>query len=95
MQDPFAVLELSPDATLAEIRKQYLTLTRKYPPDRAPDKFQEIRTAYEELANPIERWRRVLFSVAEQSTVSNYADRRRLVRRQRIPAATLLQIGGK
>lgn len=46
-KDPFAVLGISENADDAAIKQRYLTLVRTFPPDREPDRFQEIRQAYE------------------------------------------------
>lgn len=46
-KDPFAVLGISENADDAAIKQRYLTLVRTFPPDREPDRFQEIRRAYE------------------------------------------------
>jgi curved DNA-binding protein CbpA len=55
MRDPFTVLGVADDAGDAEIRRQYLTLLREFPPDREPERFQEFRTAYEALSDERKR----------------------------------------
>lgn len=45
--DPFAVLGVSESAADAAIKQRYLALVRAFPPDREPDRFQQIRRAYE------------------------------------------------
>ena len=47
MLTPFELLEISDDASNEEIKKAYLTKVRAYPPEQAPEKFQQIRDAYE------------------------------------------------
>jgi curved DNA-binding protein CbpA len=51
MRDPFTVLGVDEHAGDAEIRRRYLALVRDFPPDRAPDRFQEYRAAYEALSD--------------------------------------------
>lgn len=51
--DPFAILGLPREAGEAEVRARYLELVKKYPPERDPDKFREIRAAYEAAKNPL------------------------------------------
>ena len=55
MRDPFTVLGVAEDASDEEIRRRYLALVREFPPDRAPDRFQDYRTAYEALSDERKR----------------------------------------
>jgi DnaJ-class molecular chaperone len=55
MHDPFTVLGVAEDAGDAEIRRRYLALVRDFPPDRAPDRFQAYRAAYEALSDERKR----------------------------------------
>lgn len=50
---PFAVLEVSRDASEAEIKKAFRKLSIKHHPDKGGDKvhFQKIQRAYEVLSN--------------------------------------------
>lgn len=45
--DPFAVLGVGETDDDATVKQRYLALVRAFPPDREPDRFQEIRQAYE------------------------------------------------
>ncbi|MBN2725848.1 DnaJ domain-containing protein [Candidatus Mcinerneyibacteriota bacterium] len=58
MKNPYAVLGISPDATMDQVRKAYRDLARKYHPDKhadnplsglAEEKFKEINEAYEAI----------------------------------------------
>lgn len=53
--DPFAVLGVAEEAGDDAIRRRYLALVRAYPPDRAPERFQAYRRAYEAISGPRER----------------------------------------
>jgi DnaJ-class molecular chaperone len=55
MRDPFTVLGVDESAGDAEIRARYLALVRDFPPDRAPDRFQQYRAAYEALSDERKR----------------------------------------
>jgi curved DNA-binding protein CbpA len=55
MRDPFTVLGVADDADDAEIRRRYLVLVREFPPDRAPERFQELRAAYDALSDEHKR----------------------------------------
>ena len=50
-RDPFVVLGVDEGAGDEMIRQRYLGLVRALPPDREPDRFQEIRQAYEVVRN--------------------------------------------
>jgi curved DNA-binding protein CbpA len=49
MLNPYQILNVSPDASIEEIKKAYFRLVRKYPPETEPEKFKTIRQAYEQL----------------------------------------------
>ena len=49
----YQILELKSGATGEEIRRAYLNSVRQHPPDRDPEKFREIHSAYEMLNDPM------------------------------------------
>lgn len=49
MKNPYTVLEVQEDADDATIKKAYLGMVRRYPPERFPDDFQRIYRAYEQV----------------------------------------------
>ncbi len=51
----YHVLGVPADASLAEIRRQYLARVREFPPETHGDEFQEVREAYEVLSDPERR----------------------------------------
>lgn len=51
-QDPYEVLQIERQAKTEEIKRAYFQMVRQFPPEREPQKFQEIRRAYEQLRNP-------------------------------------------
>jgi curved DNA-binding protein CbpA len=59
--DPHAVLGLPADADDEAIRRRYLELVREFPPDHHPDKFAQVREAFEALKDLNTRLRRRLF----------------------------------
>lgn len=49
MRNLYKVLEIEKNATEQEIKKAYNKLLRKYPPEKEPEKYKEIREAYNTL----------------------------------------------
>ncbi len=66
ISDPFQVLGLARSAIEAEVRARYLELVKQYPPDREPDKFRQIRSAYEATSNPLILADRLLDSFSDE-----------------------------
>ena len=58
--DPLVVLGLAPGADDSEIRRRYLELVRRHPPEREPDLFREIHAAYELARDPLLMARKLL-----------------------------------
>ncbi len=48
---PYKILGLETTATKQEIKKAYFRLIRTYTPEKSPEKFKEIKVAYEYLQN--------------------------------------------
>lgn len=61
IRDPYSVLGLARQASEEDIKRAYFQLVRQFPPEREPEKFREIRTAYEQLRDPENRARIALF----------------------------------
>ena len=61
IRDPYAVLGIPRRADEGEIKRAYFRLVREYPPERVPEKFQEIRSAYEQLRTSESRAQTDLF----------------------------------
>ncbi|HOF05210.1 MAG TPA: J domain-containing protein [Syntrophales bacterium] len=59
--DPYDVLGLPRDADDETIRKRYLEQVRRFSPDAAPEEFQRIRKAYEQIKDEGARRRHELF----------------------------------
>jgi curved DNA-binding protein CbpA len=45
----YETLGLSPGASLEEVRRAYLKLVRRYPPEHNPVRFARIKEAYEQI----------------------------------------------
>jgi curved DNA-binding protein CbpA len=92
MNDPYRVLELTPDAGESEIRQRYLELVRAFPPDREPERFAAIHAAYAALRDPANRVKEQLFGLQAKndSFESIAADLHSRLRDTRIPVDMLL-----
>jgi preprotein translocase subunit Sec63 len=94
LRDPYEVLGLPQDAGPEEIRRQYLALVRQYPPEREPQRFAEIREAYDNLRDPIVTLRGRLLGVSSTVTFAELLQSVRPdVRRERIATEVLLTLG--
>jgi len=69
MSDPLAVLGLPPDSDDDTIRRRYLELVRQFPPEHSPQKFVEVRQAYEQLKDLDTRLRYRLFEAGKGESV--------------------------
>jgi len=52
--DPYRILGVGRDVDLREVRRAYIRLVRKFKPEHAPDHFQRIREAFEQIQRQIE-----------------------------------------
>ena len=48
-KNPYEILDLPLAASVEDVKKQYKTLIRQYTPEREPDMFTTIRTAYDAI----------------------------------------------
>ena len=93
VMDPYQVLSLGPDADEAAVRQRYLALVRQYPPEREPQRFAEIRAAYDQLRDPITNLHGRLFSLASVDTLESLAAAEQSGRAtRRIPTDLLLSL---
>lgn len=93
IHDPHAVLGVSADAGEAEIRARYLQLVREFPPDRAPERFAEIRAAYDQLRDPLRLLSRKIFALVTDDSLALLAgDLRQRLRGARPPLDKLLAL---
>jgi len=61
MPDPFTLLGVPASATDDHIKAAYLEKVKAHPPEREPERFQAIRTAYEAIRSREARLRYRLF----------------------------------
>jgi curved DNA-binding protein CbpA len=90
--DPYAVLELPADADDETIRRKYLELVRRFPPEQNPERFAAVRAAYEALKDINTRVRHRLFERGRKETVDTLIEEIACRSpRQRVSLETLLQ----
>lgn len=90
MIDPYTVLGLPHDADADTIRRRYLELVRENPPERAPQKFSEIREAYDHLRDPVVSLESRIFSVELSQTLEDLCEQSRYDVRQKRIATDIL-----
>jgi curved DNA-binding protein CbpA len=61
MSDPYLILGVPVDADDAAIHAAYLAGVKRWPPDRDPQRFESVRTAYEALRSRRDRLAHGLF----------------------------------
>ena len=71
---PYQILNLTPDATDAEIRKAYLNLVRRYTPTRSPERFSQIAKAYAKIDTPEKRLDYQLLGDQDQSFSGTFVE---------------------
>jgi curved DNA-binding protein CbpA len=69
MTDPYAVLGLPADADDETIRRRYLELVKQFSPERHPEKFAQVRQAYEHLRDLETRLRHRLFEAGKTDSI--------------------------
>ncbi len=93
MNDPYAVLGLPPDSDDAAIRRRYLELVRRHPPEHDPRKFAEVRAAYERLKDLDTRLRYRLFDAGKNESIEALIEEVSCRSpRRRVSLATLLGV---
>jgi len=63
MKTPYELLDVAADAGDAEIKLAYLQKVKDNPPDRDPERFQSIHSAYEAIKDHKSRISHALFNV--------------------------------
>jgi len=69
MNDPYAILGLTQDATDAMIREAYLAMARQFTPENQPERFAAIRAAYEAIRDLDKRARHRLYEKGKTETI--------------------------
>jgi DnaJ-class molecular chaperone len=93
MQDSYQTLGLPSDADEAQIRSRYLQLVREFPPDRAPERFVEIRAAFDDLRNPIAQLEKKIFHLSTADSMEALqTDILNRLRTVQLPVAVLLKL---
>ena len=69
MPTPYLVLEVTWDADDAAIRKKYLELVQRFPPEQYPAKFAAVRAAYEKIKTLDARAKYQLFEAGSEDTI--------------------------
>lgn len=71
MPNPYHVLGVGPEDTDETIRQAYLAAVRRNPPDRCPQEFQRIATAYERIKDEESRLALLLFDPSWGETLDD------------------------
>ena len=69
MNDSYTILELPADSDDETIRRRYLELVKQFPPEHNPQKFAQVRQAYEQLKDLNTRLRFRLFEAGKNESL--------------------------
>src|SRR5438132_13410350 len=69
MTDAYTILGLPADSDDETIRRRYLELVRQFPPEHHPQKFAEVRAAYDQLKDFNTRLRHRLFEAGKNESL--------------------------
>jgi len=95
MRSAHETLGVPSNADEAEIRGRYLQLVREFPPDRAPERFAEIRAAYDELRDPSVKLERKIFSLTSRDSLADLeAELRTRLKSAKLSSMALLSLAG-
>jgi curved DNA-binding protein CbpA len=72
--DPYRVLGIEQSAEDEQIRAAYLAKLKQFPPDRAPEEFEQVRDAYDLLRDRRRRARHTLFSINPEAPLESLLD---------------------
>ena len=64
MKTPFEILDIPEDSGDEVVKKGYLAMVKRFPPERFPSEFQRIRSAYETVKTEKDRLSFALFDTA-------------------------------
>ena len=96
MSDPYAILGLPPDSDDEAIRRRYLQLVREFSPERHPQKFAEIRQAYENLKDLNTRLQHRVFEAGKNESIDAIIEELTCrMPRRRLSLKELLALGRK
>lgn len=96
MTDPYEVLGLPADSDDETIRRRYLELVRQYSPEHHPEKFAQVRAAYEQLRDQTTRLRHRLFEAGKRENVESLIEELKCrTPRRRVPLRELIRLSGK
>jgi curved DNA-binding protein CbpA len=94
MTDPYAIFDLPPDSDEETVRRRYLSLVRTHTPERDPERFSDIREAYDILRDPVNRVRYRLFEAGKGDAIDAIIKEAKARSSQRrVSVATLLSWG--
>src|SRR5436190_19455627 len=96
MTDAHAILGLPADSDDETIRRRYLELVRQFTPEHHPQKFAQVREAYERLKDLNTRLRYRLFEAGKNESIDSLIEELTCrSSRRRVSLSTLLNVLSK
>jgi preprotein translocase subunit Sec63 len=72
--NPHEILGIPASASPEDIHAAYLAKVKAFPPDRAPEEFEQIRDAYERLRDPRNRAQALLLDPLSKAPLASLLD---------------------
>ncbi len=84
--NPFYILDVSIESSDEEIREKYIKKIKQFPPEKNPEKFIEIKNAYEMLKNEWSRYKSfLLYPPSNEIEITNIFDKLEIKKKAALP----------
>ncbi|MDR1485865.1 MAG: J domain-containing protein [Planctomycetaceae bacterium] len=90
----YHTLGINPGCSETEIRRRYLELLRKFPPETNQEQFAKIHEAYENLKNPVAMMEEIIKSSQTNDSIEQIIEVLvEELRHERLPTGMILNMG--
>jgi curved DNA-binding protein CbpA len=90
MANPYDILVVAPTDGDEVIRRRYLELIRRYPPEQHPEQFKRVREAYEQVKDADSRLSFLLFDPSQGESIEELLEEERCRSMRNLPSLEAL-----